>query len=112
MWLETQEQAYVLAVSGKEYVNRAATWTQQRVSTLLKELTALPAEAWQRLSAGDGAKGPRLDDWDRLPLVPPLQEGDVRWCLVRRRRSDPDDPRASRAFAPARTRPAAPVQGA
>jgi len=59
MWLETQEQAYVLAVSGKEYVNRAATWTQQRVSTLLKELTALPAEAWQRLSAGDGATGRR-----------------------------------------------------
>ncbi len=103
MWLETQEQAYVLAVSGKEYVNRAATWTQQRVSTLLKELTALPAEAWQRLSAGDGAKGPRLYDWYRLPLVPPLQEGYVRWCLVRRSRSDPDDRQAYVAFAPAGT---------
>src|SRR5258708_2827275 len=30
MWLEAHEQAYVLAVSGKEYVNAAATWTQRR----------------------------------------------------------------------------------
>jgi SRSO17 transposase len=70
MWLEAQDQAYVLAVSGKEYVTVAATWTQRRVRTLLQELTALPADAWQRLSAGDGEQGPRLSDWYRLPLVP------------------------------------------
>ena len=55
MWLEAHEQAYVLAVSGKEYVNVAATWTQRRVSTLLKEL---PGAGWERLSAGAGRKGP------------------------------------------------------
>ncbi len=103
MWLEAREQAYVLAVSGKEYVNVAATWTQRRVSTLLKELQTLPAEAWQRLSAGDGAKGPRLYDWYRLPLVPPLQPGYERWCLVRRSLRDPDDLQAYVAFAPAGT---------
>jgi SRSO17 transposase len=103
-WLEAREQAYVLAVSGKEYVNVAATWTQRRVSTLLHELQqTVPAEAWQRLSAGDGAKGPRLYDWYRLPLVPPLQEGYARWCLVRRSRSDPDELQAYVAFAPAGT---------
>jgi len=83
MWLEAHAQAYVLAVSGKEYVNVAATWTQRRVSTLLKELRDLPAEGWQRLSAGDGEKGPRLYDWYRLPLVPPLQERFERWCPAR-----------------------------
>jgi SRSO17 transposase len=103
MWLEAHEQAHVLAVSGKEYVNVAATWTQRRVSTLLKELQALPAEAWQRLSAGDGAKGPRWYDWYRLPLVPPLQEGYERWWVVRRSLSDPDDLQAYVAFAPAGT---------
>ena len=103
MWLEAHEQAYVLAVSGKEYVNVAATWTQRRVSTLLKEFQALPEEAWQRLSAGDGEKGPRWYDWYRLPLVPPLQEGFERWCLVRRSLSDPDDRQAYVAFAPAGT---------
>jgi SRSO17 transposase len=103
LWLEAHEQPFVLAVSGKEYVNVAATWTQRRVSTLLHDLQLLPAEAWQRLSAGDGAKGPRLYDWYRLPLVPPLQVGYERWCLVRRSLSDPDELRAYVAFAPAGT---------
>jgi SRSO17 transposase len=100
MWLEAQEQAYVLAVSGKEYVNVAASWTQRRVSTLLKEL---PQAGWERLSAGDGETGPRLSDWYRLPLVPPLQEGFERWCLVRRSLSDPDELQAYVVFAPVGT---------
>jgi SRSO17 transposase len=100
MWLEAHEQPFVLAVSAKEYVNVEATWTQRRVSMLLQELTALPADAWQRLSAGDGEKGPRLYDWYRLPLVPPLQEGFERWCLVRRSLSDPTDRQAYVVFAP------------
>jgi len=103
MGLETHEQAYVLAVSGKEYVNVAATWTQRRVSTLLHELRELPTDRWQRLSAGDGAKGPRWYDWYRLPLVPPLQVGFERWCLVRRSLSDPDELHAYVTFAPAGT---------
>lgn len=104
VWLEAQEQAYVLAVSGKEYVNAAATWTQRRVSTLLQELQqAAPAAAWQRLSAGDGAKGPRWYDWYRLPLVPPLQAGWERWLLVRRSLSDSKDLQAYVVFAPAGT---------
>jgi SRSO17 transposase len=97
MWLEAHEQAYVLAVSGKQYVNVAATWTQRRVSTLLKEL---PEEGWERLSAGAGEKGPRWYDWSRLPLVPPLQEGFERWLLVRRSLSDPTDLQAYVVFAP------------
>jgi hypothetical protein len=101
MWLEAHEQAYVLAVSGREYVTVAATWKERRVSTLLQELQqTVPADAWQRLSAGDGAKGPRLYDWYRLPLVPPLQTGYERWCLVRRSLSDPNALQAYVAFAP------------
>jgi SRSO17 transposase len=103
LWLETHEQAYVLAVSGKEYVNVAATWTQRRVSTLLAEVAQQPAEVWQRLSAGAGTKGPRVDDWMRLPLVPPLQDGYERWFLVRRSHSDPEDLQGYVAFAPAGT---------
>jgi SRSO17 transposase len=93
VWLESQEQPYVLAVS----VNLDATWTPQRVSRLLQEL---PTEGWQRLSAGDGAKGPRWYDWTRVPLVPPLQEGFARWCLVRRSLADPTDQQAYVVFAP------------
>jgi len=103
MWLEAQEQAYVLAVSGKEYVNVAATWTQRRVSTLLTELSELPHNEWQRLSAGNGEKGPRGYDWYCLPLVPPLQEGFARWCLVRRSLADQEDLQAYVVFAPVDT---------
>jgi SRSO17 transposase len=100
MALEARPQAYVLAVSGKEYGNVAATWTQRRVSTLLKAGQAVPADRWQRLSAGAGAKGPRLYDWYRLPLVPPLAEGYERWFLVRRSVSEPDEGQAFVVFAP------------
>ena len=30
---------------------------------------ALPARAWKRVSAGDGTKGPRLDDWAYVELA-------------------------------------------
>jgi SRSO17 transposase len=53
-WLEAQPQAYVLAVSGQEYGWLGAQ--QRQVNTLL---ASLPVEGWTRLSAGDGAKGPR-----------------------------------------------------
>jgi len=52
--LEEREQAYVLAVSGKEYVWRG--WQQPQVKTVL---ATLPPDGWTRLSAGAGTKGLR-----------------------------------------------------
>ena len=95
LWLEERDQAYVLGVTGKEYV-----WIgshPQRVSTLLR---SLPAAGWTRLSAGDGSKGPRRYDWYRLPIGTALQENDRRWLLVRRSLSDPTERKAFVAFAP------------
>jgi hypothetical protein len=62
----------------------------------------LPEEGFRRISAGDGSKGPRLYDWTRLPLNPPMQEGFERWLLVRRRRSleDAEELTAYTVFAP------------
>jgi SRSO17 transposase len=50
----------------------------------------LPARAWQRLSAGPGAKGPRWYDWALIEATDPaVTEGDgPHWLLVRRRISD------------------------
>ena len=45
-------------------------------------------KAWQSLSAGDGAKGPRIYDWARIALLSWQMPGE-RWLLVRRSRSDP-----------------------
>ncbi len=111
MVLEAREQPYVLALSGKAYV--WAGWKQHRISTVLDALRhgERPAEfatedaerGWQRLSAGDGSKGPRVYDWRRLPLTPPLQEGFERWLLVRRSIDEPDELAAYTVFAPAGT---------
>jgi SRSO17 transposase len=95
MWLESLPRAYVLAVSGKEYVWLG--WRQQQVRTILP---ALPADGWERLSAGDGAKGPRWYDWCWLPLADPLEPAWRRWLLVRRSVSDPTDLAAYVVFAP------------
>ena len=50
----------------------------------------LPARAWQRLSAGPGAKGPRWYDWAFLETADrAVTAGDgPHWLLIRRRISD------------------------
>jgi SRSO17 transposase len=104
MFLEGREQPYVLALSGKAHV--WAGFHQHRVSTVLGSLrqgdSALEEAGggWRRLSAGDGSKGPRLYDWLRLPLNPPMQEGFERWLLVRRSIEDPNELSAYTVFAP------------
>jgi SRSO17 transposase len=95
MWLEGQPQAYVLAVSGKEYVWLG--WRQRRVNTLL---AGLPIDGWTRLSAGEGAKGPRWYDWRWLPLAAPVHSAWRRWLLVRRSVSTPQELQAYVVFAP------------
>jgi SRSO17 transposase len=95
LWLEAQPRAYVLAVSGKEYVWLG--WQQRQVKTLL---ATLPEDGWTRLSAGDGAKGPRWYDWRWLPLAEPLEPSWRRWLLVRRSLSEPADLAAYVVFVP------------
>ena len=95
MWLEAQPQAYVLAVSGKEYVWLG--WQQRQIKTIL---AALSEAGWARCSAGDGAKGPRWYGWRWLPLADPVDPAWRRWLLVRRSLSDPTEVRAYVVFAP------------
>jgi SRSO17 transposase len=98
LWLEAQPWAYVLAVSGQEYVWRG--WQPRQVNTLL---AALPEDSWTRLSAGDGAKGPRWYDWQWRPLADPVDPQWRRWRLVRRRMSTPKEMTAYVVCAPQAT---------
>jgi SRSO17 transposase len=98
VWLEEHARAHVLAVSGKEYVWRAGR--PQQVKTIL---ATLAPEGWNRVSAGDGAKGPRWYDWTWLPLAAPWQPDWRRWLLVRRSLSDPTELAAYVVFAPQET---------
>ena len=49
-------------------------------------LEDVPAKGWRRLSAGDGAKGPRLYDWAYLPYRTPPAPGWKTGLLIRRRK--------------------------
>lgn len=79
LWLASWPQAYVMAVPANEPVWQG--FQQLRGQALSAPLAA---DAWQRLSTGDGAKGPRLYDWALVPLNPPWTRGWCRWLLARR----------------------------
>jgi len=102
MFLEEHEQPFVLAVRSNEKL-----WSVldgrlgQHAAADLS--AALPAAAWQCLSAGPGAKGERGYDWARMRLVrmqaPPWEH----WLLIRRSRHKPDECAYYVVFAPAET---------
>lgn len=94
MWLEAQPHAYVLAVSGQEYV-----WLDGRQRQVKTLLAALLEEGWTRLSAGNGSKGPRWYDWRWVPLAEPMDPAWRRWLLVRRGLGTPPELSAYVVFA-------------
>ncbi len=69
MDLRQAGKGYVLGVASNQPFN---SWLgKPMVSGTAEEIMqGLDAPAWQRLSAGDGTKGPRLYDWARLAKVP------------------------------------------
>lgn len=84
--LENKGLGYVVAVR-----TDFAVWTglrQVRAKALLAEV---PADAWHRLSCGDGSKGPRLYDWSVLRTNCPDPPTYSRWLLIRRSVSDPNE---------------------
>jgi SRSO17 transposase len=100
-WLEDHGLAYVLAVKATQPLWAQAAHGPAEVPA--RELVAgLPAPAWQRLSAGDGAKGPRVYDWARVALVRPGWPGRGFWLLARRRLTD-GELAFYACFGPART---------
>lgn len=81
--LEDRGQPYVLAVRSNHTLRFLEEWAlvQTDPATMISEL---PTEAWQPLSAGEGAKGQRLYDWAWVPLGYQTAEGFSRWLLARR----------------------------
>src|SRR5688572_28596522 len=86
VWCEQHRLPYVLATRSNDTV-ATVDWRQRRVRALITEL---PAEAWQRRSAGAGAHGLRLYDWTRIELLAGFDSAWARWLLARR--SIPTDP--------------------
>ncbi len=78
-FLEQRHQRYVLTVASNTPLERGLRKTTP-AQMLLEEVRP---EDFQRLSAGDGTKGPRESDWARVRLNPQV-ESLSRWLLVRR----------------------------
>lgn len=79
--LETRGTGYVFAVSCD---HRVTTGTGRISADALT--TTLPKQAWQPLSAGDGAKGPRVYDWAWIEIGPEDDKAapGCRWLMIRR----------------------------
>ena len=100
IWLEERQMAHVLAVKSTEPLWTRTTWRQVAAKTLA---AAIPAGGWERLSAGDGAKGPRVYDWALVPIRALPEPGWDYWLLVRRSISDPTELAYYVCFCPAET---------
>jgi len=109
VWLEQREQPFVLAVAKNEPLwaildGEDGHWGQPRADVIAAQASTAD---WQRLSAGNGAKGPRLHDWTRLRLARlQLTAAERRWehwLLVRRSVDDPADLAYYVVFAPTGT---------
>lgn len=98
VWLEEQNLFHVLAVGSSQHV--WVGFRQVRINSLLKQI---PEKAWTVMSAGEGAKGPRLYEWAQLPLTSIMIE-DGRWLLVRRKINKPEELAFYVVFAPRNTK--------
>ena len=87
--LEERGMPYVLAVPVNQHVIAVVDGkvTELRTDALARQLSA---QAWKKISAGAGSKGPRLYHWARAEIRP-LEITGGYWLLVRRNLSDPTD---------------------
>lgn len=101
--LEERGQPYVLAVRS----NHTLRFLEQDWHLVQTDPATVAAELesgdWTALSAGEGAKGPRLYDWARVSLGGSTSTGFERWLVIRRARQDASALAYFLAFAPAGT---------
>jgi SRSO17 transposase len=79
--IERSGRGYVLAVTSRQRLG---------FKTVADWLEDVPSNGWQRLSAGDGAKGPRLYDWAWLPYWSDAESGWQKGLLIRRKLAHPE----------------------
>ena len=79
-WLVEQDIAYLMATRSDDEVP-AGLHTVSPVKTMI---ASIRAGAWQRMSCGDGAHGPRVYDWAWTPIRTTFAHGRRGWVLARR----------------------------
>ena len=99
-WLEEQKIPYVLAVKSHEPL--WADTADGPASVAARRLAAgIPTDQRQRLSAGEGSKGPWLYDWGRVSIGSWAESESSHWLLVRRSITDHEDLAYYACFSPA-----------
>jgi SRSO17 transposase len=84
--LQGRRLGYVLAVAKSHRINVGGRHGTARADDIA---AALGKKAWNRYSAGDGAKGRRDYDWAWVAVTPPADEATgFHWLLIRRRIRD------------------------
>lgn len=87
LWLESQQLSHVVAVPK----NASVVSMNLRKTRADRVIADLDENAWQRLSAGNGAHGPRLYDWAVADIRPLRDPGCGHWLLARRSIADPTE---------------------
>jgi SRSO17 transposase len=98
LWLEEQRRGFVLGIAKDEPL-----WCSFEQKRADEWAATLPDNAWQRLSCGDGAKGPRDYDWALLPLPRWGQAPEIFHALLVRRSLTDGELAYYVVFAPAGT---------
>lgn len=99
LWLESRGRAHVVAVP-KNAMVVSMELAKVRVDRVIADLDGT---GWQRLSCGDGARGPRVSDWAVVDIRPLRDPRYGHWLLARRSIADPTDIAYYVCFGPADT---------
>jgi SRSO17 transposase len=102
-WLQTHQYRYVLAVRCTEPVEIQTPTGRVRMTVAEAETRFIHAQDWQRLSMGEGTKGPRWFDWACLPVLHRCEKDGQHWMLIRRHPTDPSKKVYYLVFAPVGT---------
>jgi hypothetical protein len=87
LWLESRGLAHVVAVP-KNAMVVSMELTKVRVDRVIADLDET---RWQRLSCGNGTRGPRVSDWAVVDIRPLRDPRFGHWLLARRSITDPTD---------------------
>jgi SRSO17 transposase len=88
---------------GRGYVLAVTSTQRLGLKPVEDWLEDVPGKGWRRLSAGDGAKGPRFYDWAWLPYRSLAAAGWQKGLLIRRSLTEPDKLAFHLTLAPAAT---------
>ena len=90
LWLEGEGIGHVLVLRSNEKL-----WALTDDGSLQVRADRLASQVdesgWQRLSVGDGAKGPRIYDWAMVDIRPLREPGKGCWLLARRSVAKPGE---------------------